>query len=194
MTRRTSRRFRRQVKSVSGSAEGQRNNSMRTGQLSLWPDHFFLAMNWTPERSSGEASLDHYRRGGIFEDRLTEVKNAVRPAYSSPRFEENEAAILLALLAHNLLGMARGLLEDQTGSGRDAARVRDTLLKTVGSSSVRVHCSWRWPRRPRLLGTFSLTRFRGCAVPVLPRNPASSLVGFRRPLTRTSVSSCSNER
>jgi len=104
----------------------------KTGQLALWPDHFFLATNWTPERRSGEELLDHYRGRGTFEDRLTEIKNAVRPALSSPRFEENEATFLLALLAHNLLGMARGLLEDQTGSGWDAARVRDTLLKTGG--------------------------------------------------------------
>lgn len=104
----------------------------KTGQLSLWPDHFFLATNWTPERRSGEELLDHYRERGTFEDRLTEIKNAVRPALSSPRFEENEATFLLALLAHNLLGMARGLLEDQTGSGWDAARVRDTMLKTGG--------------------------------------------------------------
>jgi len=104
----------------------------KTGQLSLWPDHFFLVTNWTPELRSGEELLDHYRGRGTFEDRLTEIKNAVRPALSSPRFEENEATFLLALLAHNLLGMARGLLEDQTGSGWDAARVRDTLLKTGG--------------------------------------------------------------
>jgi hypothetical protein len=104
----------------------------KTGQLSLWPDHFFLVTNWTPERRSGEELLDHYRGRGTFEDRLTEIKNAVRPALSSPRFEENEATFLLALLAHNLLGMARGLLEDQTGSGWDAARVRDTVLKTGG--------------------------------------------------------------
>jgi hypothetical protein len=103
-----------------------------TGQLSLWPDHFFLVTNWSCERRSGEDLLDHYRGRGTFEDRLTEVKNAVRPALSSPRFEENEATFLLALLAHNLLGMARGLLEEETGSGWDAARVRDTLLKTGG--------------------------------------------------------------
>ena len=104
----------------------------KTGQLSLWPDYFFLVTNWMPGRRSGEELLDHYRERGTFEDRLAEVKNAVRPSLSSPQFEENEATFLLALLAHNLLGMVRGLLEDQTGSGWDAARVRDTLLKTGG--------------------------------------------------------------
>lgn len=104
----------------------------KTGQLSLWPDHFFLVTNRTLEDRSGEELLDHYRGRGTFEDRIAEIKNAVRPALSSPRFEENEATLLLALLAHNLLGMARGLLEQQSGSGWDAARVRDTMLKTGG--------------------------------------------------------------
>jgi len=104
----------------------------RTGQLSLWPEHFFLVTNWTPEQRGAEELLQHYRERGTFEDRLAEIKNAVRPSLSSPRFEENEATLLLVLLAHNLLGMARGLLEGESGSGWDAARVRDTLLKTGG--------------------------------------------------------------
>ena len=77
--------------------------------------------------SRAEKSCWATRERGTFEDRLAD--NAVRPSLSSPRFEENEATFLLALL-HNLLGMARGLLEDQTENGWDAARVRDTLLKT----------------------------------------------------------------
>jgi len=104
----------------------------KTGQLSLWPDRFFLITNWSREQRSGEELLEHYRGRGTFEDRLTEIKNAVRPSLSSPRFEENEATFLLALLAHTLLGMARGLLERETGSGWDAGRVRNTLLKTGG--------------------------------------------------------------
>jgi len=104
----------------------------RTGQLPLWPDHFFLVTNWPPEQREAEWMLQHYRERGTFEDRLAEIKNAVRPSLSSPRFAENEATLLLVLLAHNLLGMVRGLLEDETGSGWDAARVRDTLLKTGG--------------------------------------------------------------
>jgi len=102
----------------------------KTGQLSLWPDYFFLVTNWSPERRSGDDLLEHYRERGTFEDRLTEVKNAIRPCLSSSKFEKNEATFLLALLAHNLLGMARGLLEEETGSGWDMARVRDTMLKT----------------------------------------------------------------
>jgi hypothetical protein len=104
----------------------------RTGQLSLWPEHFFLVTNWTPEQRGAEELLQHYRKRGTFEDRLAEIRNAVRPSLSSPRFAENEATLLLVLLAHNLLGMVRGLLEGETGSGWDAARVRDTLLKTGG--------------------------------------------------------------
>ena len=104
----------------------------KTGQLSLWPERFFLVTNWSREQCGAGELLKHYRERGTFEDRLAEIRNAVRPSLSSPRFAENEATLLLVLLAHNLLGMARGLLEQETGSGWDAARVRDTVLKTGG--------------------------------------------------------------
>lgn len=103
-----------------------------TGQLSLWPDHFLLVTNWSEEQRSGDDLLEHYRGRGTFEDRFTEIKNSVRPSLSSPQFVENEATFLLALLAHNLLGMTRGMLEDETGSGWDVERVRNTMLKTGG--------------------------------------------------------------
>ena len=83
-----------------------------TGQLALWPNIFFLVTNWTEEQRSGDELLEHYRGRGTFEDRFAEIKNSIRPSLSSPRFVENEATFLLALLAHNLLGMTRGLLED----------------------------------------------------------------------------------
>jgi len=111
----------------------------KTGQLSLWPDHFFLVTNWTQEQRSGDELLEHYRQRGTFEDRLAEIRDAVRPSLSSPRFQENEATLLMVLLAHNLLGMIRGLLEEETGSGWDAARVRDTVLKTGGRIAKHSH-------------------------------------------------------
>jgi hypothetical protein len=103
-----------------------------TGQLALWPNIFFLVTNWTQAQRSGDELLEHYRGRGTFEDRFTEIKNSIRPSLSSPRFVENEATFLLALLAHNLLGMTRGMLEDETGSGWDVERVRNTMLKTGG--------------------------------------------------------------
>jgi hypothetical protein len=103
-----------------------------TGQLALWPNIFFLVTNWMQAQRSGDELLEHYRGRGTFEDRFTEIKNSIRPSLSSPRFVENEATFLLALLAHNLLGMTRGMLEDETGSGWDVERVRNTMLKTGG--------------------------------------------------------------
>jgi hypothetical protein len=103
-----------------------------TGQLALWPNIFFLVTNWTQEQRTGDELLSHYRERGTFEDRFAEIKNSVRPSLSSPRFVENEATFLLALLAHNVLGMVRGLLEEATGSGWDVERVRNTALKTAG--------------------------------------------------------------
>jgi len=49
--------------------------------------------------------LAHYRRRGTFEDRLGEFNALVGPHLSSREFAENEATMLLALLAFNLTTM-----------------------------------------------------------------------------------------
>ena len=74
--------------------------------------------------------LEHYRRRGTFEDRLGEFNAVIGPALSSPTFRENEATLLLALLAHNLAGMLRGEMELATPtSGWDLGRLVGTVLK-----------------------------------------------------------------
>jgi Transposase DDE domain group 1 len=100
-----------------------------TGQLNLLPDYFFLVTNRPVEEISGEASLAHYRPRGTFEDRLGEFNATVAPRLSSPEFEENEATLLLAMLAFNLASMLRGELEDQLGGCWDLGRFQRSVLK-----------------------------------------------------------------
>jgi hypothetical protein len=111
----------------------------KTGQLELFPHSFFLVTSWTEEEKSAAELLEHYRRRGTFEDRLGELRACVQAHLSSPRFEENEATLLLCLLAFNLVAMLRGELEDATGNGWDLARVQRTVLK----AGARVNTSAR---------------------------------------------------
>jgi hypothetical protein len=100
-----------------------------TGQLNLLPHYFFLVTNRSVEEIGGEAALAHYRNRGTFEDRLGEFNATVGPRLSSPRFEENEATLLLALLAFNLASLLRGELEDDTGGCWDLGRFQRSVLK-----------------------------------------------------------------
>lgn len=111
----------------------------RTGQLELFPRSFFLVTSWTAEEKSAEALLDHYRRRGTFEDRIGELRACTQAHLSSPRFEENEATLLLCLLAFNLVAMIRGELEEATQSGWDLGRVQRSVLK----AGARVNTSAR---------------------------------------------------
>ena len=104
----------------------------RTGQLNLLPDYFFLVTNREVEERSGEASLEHYRRRGTFEDRLGEFNAAIGPRLSSPDFAENEATLLLALLAFNLASMLRCELEDDIGGCWDLVRFQRSVLQAGG--------------------------------------------------------------
>jgi hypothetical protein len=100
-----------------------------TGQLNLLPHYFFLVTNRSVEKIGGEAALAHYRNRGTFEDRLGEFNATVGPRLSSPQFEENEATLLLALLAFNLASLLRGELEDGTGGCWDLGRFQRSVLK-----------------------------------------------------------------
>jgi hypothetical protein len=109
----------------------------KTGQLFLEPDYFFLVSGWTEEEMDGAASLEHYRRRGTFEDRLGEFKQALGIQLSSPEFRENEATLLLGLLAFNLANLLRIELEDALGSCWDLGRFRDEVLKAGGRVAKR---------------------------------------------------------
>jgi len=109
----------------------------RSGQLFLEPDYFFLVSGWTQEEMDGVASLEHYRRRGTFEDRLGEFNQALGIQLSSPDFRENEATLLLGLLAFNLANLLRIELEDHVGGCWDLGRFRDYVLKAGGRVAKR---------------------------------------------------------
>lgn len=149
----------------------------KTGQLNLLPDYFFLVTNRTENELSAEAGLAHYRKRGTFEDRLGEFNATVRPRLSSPDFAENEATMLLALLAFNLTSLLRCELEDDAGACLDLQRFQRQVLqagarvtkhskrlcvdlaKAVSESWERLIkriTGWRLPRRwPAPLGAVS---------------------------------------
>jgi hypothetical protein len=101
----------------------------KTGQLNLLPDYFFLVTNRTEEELPAEPGLEHYRKRGTFEDRLGEFNATVLPRLSSPGFAENEATLLLALLAFNLTSMLRCELEDDAGACLDLRRFQRQVLQ-----------------------------------------------------------------
>jgi hypothetical protein len=101
----------------------------KTGQLELFPRYFFLVTTWTKEEKSADALLEHYRRRGTFEDRIGEFSQAIGPHLSSPKFEENEALLLLALLSQNFASILRGEMERATGNGWDLGRLQRSVLR-----------------------------------------------------------------
>lgn len=108
----------------------------KTGQLNLIPRWFFLVTNWSEESRSAEELLAHYRKRGTFEDRLGEFNESIGVHLSSQGFKENEATLLLALLAFNLNTICRGELEAAVGGGWDMRRFVRSVLK-VGARMVK---------------------------------------------------------
>jgi len=104
----------------------------KTGQLDLFPHHFFLVVGWNEDELDGAAALEHYRRRGTFEDRLGEFQQAIRPRLSHDTFAANEALLRLALLAFNLASMLRLEYEDAAGSCFDLGRFQRDVLKAGG--------------------------------------------------------------
>jgi hypothetical protein len=101
----------------------------KTGQLEFFPHYFFLITNWTYEEKVSHEVLEHYRQRGTFEDRIGEFQQSVSPHLSSPRFQENEAELLLSLLSYNLLSILRGELESRSPNGWDLGRLQKSVLK-----------------------------------------------------------------
>jgi len=104
----------------------------RSGQLNLLPEYFFLVTSWTAQQKDAAAVVEHYRRRGTFEDRFGEFNATVHPRLSSPRFAENEALLLLSLLAFNLSSMLRNELEAAVGGCWDLGRFQQTVLRAAG--------------------------------------------------------------
>lgn len=104
----------------------------KTGQLNLMPRWFFLVTNWPEASRSADELLAHYRKRGTFEDRLGEFNESIGVHLSSQGFKENEATMLLALLAFNLNTICRNELEDSVGGGWDMQRFILFVLKVGG--------------------------------------------------------------
>jgi hypothetical protein len=100
----------------------------KTGQLELFPRHFFLVTSWQRGELDSDALLAHYRRRGTFEDRFGELSKAISLRLSSPGFAENEANFLLALLRLNLAAMLRREIEKEAGTGWDLGRLQRSVL------------------------------------------------------------------
>lgn len=104
----------------------------KTGQLDLFPKHFFLIVGWQPEELDSAAALAHYRQRGTFEDRLGEFQQAIGPRLSHDDFQANEALLRLSLLAFNLASLLRLEYEDAAGSCCDLGRFQRDVLKAGG--------------------------------------------------------------
>lgn len=102
-----------------------------TGQLKLFPDHFFLVAGWKATELSAEQALEHYRARGTFEDRLGEFQQAIGVRLSHQDFQENETVLRLSLLAYNLASLLRNEYE-ATGTCMDLGRFQREVLKAGG--------------------------------------------------------------
>ena len=103
-----------------------------TGQLKLFPDHFFLVVGWKPDELDGPSAVEHYRRRGTFEDRLGEFQQAIGPHLPHAEFHENETVLRLAMLAFNLASILRLEYEHKAGSCLDLGRFQRDVLKAGG--------------------------------------------------------------
>ena len=112
------------------------------GQRKLQPDHFFVITNWGVRERGSYELLDHYRGRGTFEDRFGEVSQAIGAHLSSPAFAENEANLLLALLAFNLANIPRAEIESASEDGWDLLRFQRSVLKAGARMVKGGHCLW----------------------------------------------------
>jgi hypothetical protein len=151
----------------------------KSGQLALEPDYFFIVTNWRADERPGEQVLERYRQRGTFEDRLGEFRAAIGTKLSSPTFRENEALLLLSLLAFNLASTLREELE-APGACWDLRRFQTTVLKAggrvvKGSRRVILHVA-------RAVVPFWQRLGRAIAAWIVPARFRSTGPG-RRPLT-----------
>lgn len=122
----------------------------RPGELLL--DHFFLVTSIGREEMDAETVLDRYRQRGTAEGHMGELMDVLAPALSSTTrtksryagrpltpipedtdpFARNEAKLLLALLAYEMVHVARTALEAVTGTGWSLKRTRRTVLTAAG--------------------------------------------------------------
>jgi hypothetical protein len=153
-----------------------------TGQLELFPRYFFLVTNWSQSRRSAEELLHHYRRRGTFEDRLGEFNQAIGVHLSSPRFKENEATFLLALLAFNLTTICRNELEDSVGGCWDLRRFQQFILRVGGRCLKKSRrLVFRIAQSAEALWSRLAIRLKNWSLPDKLTRPAQRATGFTPP-------------
>ncbi len=119
----------------------------REGDLLL--DRFFLVTSLEPDRQLPREVLDHYRERGKAEGHMGELKDVLAPALSStnrakshwrgrkPKTETpaidafacNEVRLLIALLAYQVMHVARRAMARATGTGWSLRRLRERVLR-----------------------------------------------------------------
>ena len=153
-----------------------------TGQLELFPRYFFLVTNWSQQRRSAEELLNHYRRRGTFEDRLGEFNQAIGVHLSSPKFKENEATFLLALLAFNLTTICRNELEDSVGGCWDLRRFQQFILRVGGRCLKKSRrLVFRIAQSAEALWSRLAIRLKKWSLPDKLTRPAQHATGFTPP-------------
>jgi len=115
----------------------------------LFLDYFWLVTSWSPAQKDGPALLAYYRRRGVAESLMGELKDVLDPALSSsprpkscyrdqaPRtispsvdsFAVNETILLLNALAYDVMNAVRSLVAEATGTGWSLQRLRDRFLR-----------------------------------------------------------------
>jgi hypothetical protein len=116
----------------------------------LFPRHFFLLTSWSKREKSSEALLRHYRKRGTAERHIGEFMDAITPTLSSTRrpkshyrgeevrhrsthsadpFATNEAGLLLACIAYNLVHAVRVLMNKQSKKPWGLRRILERVLK-----------------------------------------------------------------
>ena len=112
-------------------------------------DRFFLVTSLEPEQMSRQEVLDHYRERGTAEGHMGELKDVLAPALSSTNrpkshwrgrkpqtatpavdaFACNEVRLLIALLAYEVMHIARRAMAHATGTGWSLRRLRERVLR-----------------------------------------------------------------
>ena len=146
-------------------------------------DRFFLVTSLGPAQMSRRKVLDHYRERGTAEGHMGELKDVLAPALSStnrpkshwrgrtPRsaseavdaFACNEVRLLIAILAYQLMHIARRAMARASRTGWSLRRLRERVLRAGArivlsgrrmtlalSSSAAPFWSLLWPRIDRM--------------------------------------------
>ena len=95
------------------------------------PRLFFLVTNWPKDQRFADQLLNHYRPRGTFDDRLGEFNQAIGVHLSSKLFAENEATLLMGMLAFNLASTLRTEAEEEFEIGWDLGRFQSTVLRSA---------------------------------------------------------------